>query len=193
VERFPALAGNKTSNFIVMNLLKERKAIDEALDSYRAQLDNIPDELFTVTPKGDGWSFAEVYSHILQATVGSAIALDRCVNNNCKPTNNRLTFLGRLMMFTGRFPPVKVKVPKAVDAKIPALKIDKEEAKNLLVKCRKRIDELTPLVNDALPSAKHKHARLGALDAKQWFKFIRIHLQHHLKQLDRIRKKFNIT
>ena len=93
-------------------------------------------------------------------------------------------------MFTGRFPPVKVKVPEKINALIPALKIDKEEAKNLLVKCRKRVDELVPLVKDALPPAKHKHPRLGALDAGQWLKFIRIHLQHHLKQLDRTRKKF---
>jgi uncharacterized linocin/CFP29 family protein len=26
------------------------------------------------------------------------------------------------------------------------------------------------------------------LNAQQWFKFIRIHLQHHIKQLDRIKK-----
>ena len=172
-----------------MNLIKERKAIEGALDSYRARLDSIPDELFTSTPKEGSWSFSEVYSHILQATLGSCIALERCANNNCKPTNNRLTFLGRLMMFTGRFPPIRVKVPEAVAAKMPALKIDKEEAKNLLIKCRKKIDELAPLVKDALPTAKHKHPRLGALDAKQWLKFIRIHLQHHLKQLDRIQNK----
>ena len=176
-----------------MNLLKERKAIEKALDSYRARLDTIPDDLFTVTPQEGSWSYAEVYSHILQATLGSCIALERCANNNCKPTNNRLTFLGRMMMFTGRFPPVRVKVPEAVAAKIPALKIDKEEAKNLLIKCRKRIEELAPLVNNAPPTAKHKHARLGALDARQWFKFIKIHLLHHLKQLDRIQKKFNRT
>ena len=182
--------GDKSFSFITVNPAKQQIAIYKALDSYRAQLDTIPDELFTETPKGGGWSFAEVYSHILQATLSSSIALDRCINNNCKPTNNRLTFLGRLMMFTGRFPPVKVKVPEKVNAVIPALKIDKEEAKNLLIKCRKRMDELMPLVKDAPPGAKHKHPRLGALDGRQWLKFIQIHLQHHLKQLYRIRKKF---
>ncbi|HZY37807.1 MAG TPA: DinB family protein [Mucilaginibacter sp.] len=175
---------------MVMNLLKERKAIDEALDNYRGRLDAVPDELFAVTPKEGEWSFAEVYSHILQTTLGSSIALERCANNNCKPTNNKLTFFGHFIMFTGRFPPIKVKVPEAVSARMPASKIDKEEAKNLLIKCRKRIEELAPLVKGALPSARHKHPRLGALDAKRWFKFIRIHLQHHLKQLDRLQKKF---
>jgi len=31
---------------------------------------------------------------------------------------------------------------------------------------------------------------LRMLDGKQWFKFIRIHADHHLKQLARITKKF---
>jgi hypothetical protein len=112
-----------------MNTAKERKAIDTALDNYRERLDDIPDEQFTETPKGGGWSYAEVYSHILQATLGSSIALERCTHDNCKPTTKGLTFLGRFMMFTGGFPPVRVKVPEAIAAKMPANKINKEEAK----------------------------------------------------------------
>jgi hypothetical protein len=171
-----------------MNTAKERKAIDTALDNYRERLDDIPDEQFTETPKGGGWSYAEVYSHILQATLGSSIALERCTHDNCKPTTKGLTFLGRFMMFTGGFPPVRVKVPEAIAAKMPANKINKEEAKNLLIKCRKRVEETSPLIKDSSPASRHKHPRLGMLNAKQWFKFIRIHLQHHLKQLDRIKK-----
>jgi hypothetical protein len=58
-----------------MNIAKEHKAINAALDIYRAQLDSIPDQFFTVTPPGGGWSYAEVYSHILKATLGSSISL----------------------------------------------------------------------------------------------------------------------
>jgi hypothetical protein len=173
-----------------MNIPAERKAIDAALDNYRAQLDTIPDDLFTETPPGGGWSYAEVYSHILQATLGSSIALERCTHNNCPPTKDGPTLIGRLMMFTGRFPPVKVKVPEAVATKTPVVKISKEEARNLLVKCRKRIDQTAPLIKRASPHARYKHARLGMLNAKQWFKFIRIHAQHHLKQMERIKKNF---
>ena len=59
-----------------MNIPKEQKAIDAALDDYRAKLDAIPEELFTETPPGGGWSYAEVYSHILKATLGSSIVLE---------------------------------------------------------------------------------------------------------------------
>jgi hypothetical protein len=132
-----------------------------------------------------------VYSHILTATLGSSVALERCTHNTCPPTTKGLTLLGRLMMFTGRFPPVKVKMPQALAEKTPVNKISKEEAKNLLVKCRKRIDDTTPLVKNSSPGPRYKHPRLGMLNAMQWYKFIRIHLKHHLDQLERIEKKFN--
>ena len=171
-----------------MNLARERKAIDAALDNYRAQIDEIPDEWFTETPAEGAWSFAEVYSHIMQATLGSSIAMERCVHNNCEPTLKGLTFLGRWVLFTGRFPPVKVKVPPSVHAKYPVVKVSKEDAKNLIIKCRKRLEGTMHLIKEAPPNARFKHPRMGMLDAAQWLKFIRIHLQHHLKQLERIRK-----
>ncbi len=173
-----------------MNPVKERFAIDAALDNYRAQLDSIPDDLFQTTPPAGGWSYAEVYSHILSATLGSSIALEKCANGTCPSTEDGPTFLGRLMMFTGSFPPIKVKVPAAIAAKMPVSKLSKEEAKNLLIKCRKRIDDTVPLVKGASTGSRFKHPRLGMLNAKQWLKFIRIHLVHHLKQLRRIEKKF---
>jgi hypothetical protein len=173
-----------------MDILKERKAIDTALDEYRARLDDIPDALFAETPPGGGWSYAEVYSHIMKATLGSSISLERCTHANCAPTSKGLTLIGHYMMLTGRFPPVGLTVPGDVAAKISAEKISKEEAKNLLIKCRKRIDDTSPLIKNSSSTSRNKHPRMGMLTAKQWYKFIRIHLYHHLKQLKRIENKF---
>ena len=172
-----------------MNIAKERRAIDAALDDYRAKLDTIPDEVFTETPPGGGWSYAEVYSHIMKATLGSCIALERCTHGNCPPTKQGLNLMGHFMMLAGIFPPVRLKMSEALAAKMPAEKISKENAKNLLIKCRKRIEETSPLIKDSSPDFRYKHPRLGMLTAGQWFKFIRIHLYHHLKQLKRIEKK----
>ncbi|UOE48605.1 DinB family protein [Mucilaginibacter sp. SMC90] len=174
-----------------MSIANERKAIDAALDEYRRQLDLIPDELFDVTPPDGSWSFAEVYSHIMQATLGSSIALERCTHGNCEPTKKGINWEGRILLLLGKFPPVKTKVPNAVNDKMAANKISKEDAKNLIIKCRKRVDTTAPLIPASSNASKYKHPRLGMLNAKQWFKFIRIHLQHHLKQLDRTKNKFN--
>jgi hypothetical protein len=173
-----------------MNLTKERRAIDAALDSYREQLDTLPDALFNETPAIGGWSYSEVYDHILKATLGSSIALERCTHNNCQPTTKGMNFWGWYTMLTGKFPPIKVEVPQEVAAKTPVTKISKEDARNLIIKCRKRVEDTSDLVKEARNSARYKHPRLGMLNAGQWYKFIRVHLEHHLKQLERIKESW---
>jgi hypothetical protein len=172
-----------------MNIAEERKKIDTILDEYRARVDMIPDEQFTETPINGGWSCAEVYSHIMQTTLASFIGLERCAYKNSELTSKGLSFWGIYVMVIGSFPPVKVKVPPKVEARMPATKVSKEEAKNLIIKCRKRVDEMLPVIKDASPASRFKHPRLGMLNAAQWFKFIRIHLAHHLNQLKRIENK----
>ena len=171
-----------------MNIGETRKKIEEVLDVYRKRLDTIPDDLFMVTPPDNGWSYAEVYSHILQADLGATTALEKCIKY-CKPTSVGRNTLGLLVLSFGRFPPWRTKVPAIVEARIPARKMSKEEARNMLIKCRQRISELTPLIHDSSEHCRVKHARLGMLNARQWFKFSLIHSKHHLKQLDRVEKK----
>lgn len=168
-----------------MKLAGERKAIEAALDAYRAWLDRLPDDLFDVTPPSGGWSFAEVYSHVLQSTLGASIAAEKCARGTAPTTRKGLNLLGRFMMLTNRFPPAKIKAPPV----IPVLKITKEEARNMIIKCRKRIESIAPLLPEAQDHHRISHPRLGMLHAKHWFKFLRVHLQHHLKQLERIEKE----
>jgi hypothetical protein len=174
-----------------MNIAKERRAIDEALNSYREEIDTLPDDLFDTTPHMGGWSYAEVYDHIMKASLGSSIALERCTNNNCPPTKKGLTLAGYYILFMNSFPPGGVKMPESVAGKMTPTKIDKEEAKNLIIKTRKRIDGIVGLVQGASLKTRWQHPRMGMLNAQQWLKFIRIHLQHHLKQLDRIKNNFS--
>lgn len=171
-----------------MNIARERIAIDAALDNYRNRLDTIADELFDVTPPGGGWSYAEVYSHIMQATIGATIAAERCANGTTEVTKKGLTFVGRLALFFRYMP--KVQVPAAEGAKIQAKKLTKEEARNLLIKCRSRIDTITPRIKDASVKNRFKHSIFGMMNTAHWYKLVLIHLSHHLAQLDRIKNKF---
>jgi len=164
----------------------ERIAIEAALDTYRAQLDHIPDEAFDLTPTSGGWSYAEVYDHIMKSTIGASIALEKSTQSSCVPTNKKPTLLGRLLLLFGRFPPVKIKVPESMADKIGPAKITKEDARNLIIKCRRRIDTVMPLIAQSKNNCRVNHPRMGMLNARQWLKFIRVHLQHHLKQLRRI-------
>lgn len=169
-----------------MNIAKELKSINAALDEYRRQLDTIPDKQFDVTPPKGGWSYAEVYSHIMQATIGGSIMLERCTHKTSKPVKGGVNWLGKYTLFMGLFPPVRIKTPEAAAARMAPQKISKEEAKNLIIKCRQRMEAMAILISENPSSRRAQHPRMGMLNANQWFKFIRIHLQHHLKQLTRI-------
>jgi hypothetical protein len=172
-----------------MNIPKELKAINTALDDYRSWLDAIPDEQFAITPPKGGWSCAEVYSHIMQSTIGASIMLERCTHSTTKPVKGGLNFWGRYVLFTGLFPPVKTKMTDAMAAKMAPKKIEKEEARNLIIKCRRRLEDMAALINTNPSTRRSQHPRMGTLNSWQWFKFIRIHLQHHLKQLQRIKNQ----
>jgi len=173
-----------------VSITTEHKRLNSIFDTYRAWIDSIPDEQFDQTPPHGGWSYAEVYSHIMQATMASTIALERCTHPSDKPNTGKENLMGKLVLLFAKFPPIKIKEPQSVTSKMPALKISKEEARNLIIKCRKRMDEMTELLKSTPSVRRSQHPRLGMLTATQWFKFIRIHLQHHLKQLNRISTNF---
>lgn len=171
-----------------MNLAAEHKAIIAALDEYRQQLDEIPDEQFDQTPAIGGWSFAEVYSHIMQASLGSTIAAEKCCRKTGVTTTKGLNLKGMIVFMLGQFPPGKRQAPPAVAALTK--KISKEGARNLIIKVRKRVDDVLEVIHHAPGNSKISHPGLGMLNAAQWLKFIRMHLQHHIKQLNRIKKSF---
>jgi hypothetical protein len=170
-----------------MSIAKDKKAVEEALAEYRRRLDVIPEEQFNATPPGGGWSYGEVYSHILQANLGSLIAIERCANGTGKIDDKHLGLLAQLVFLMGSFP-FKFKAPEKIAAQVN--NIGKEEARNLLVKLKAKIEQMVPVINKSSTFSKIKHPRLGLLNAKQWLRFIDIHTRHHLKQLNRIEKKF---
>ena len=170
-----------------MTLEAERRAIEATLDEYRTRLDAVADEQFDATPASGGWSYAEVYSHIMQATLGSTLALEKCTTSACIPSTKGRNLMG-MAVFTLNTIPIRIKMPPMMAQKNPPQKINKEDARNLIVKCRKRINDVFALIHDSSPHKRIKHPRFGMLNARQWFKFILIHLKHHIKQLNRIEK-----
>ena len=173
-----------------MSIAADKKHLDDTLKEYRRRLDVIPDAVFNTTPPGGGWSYGEVYSHILQADMASLIGIERCANGTGKIDSKRLNWLATLIFLFKRFPPVGLKVPKKFESL--TVNISKEEARNLLIKLKTRVDQLAPVINKASTFSKIKHPRLGMLNARQWLRFIAIHTAHHLKQLTRLDKKFKL-
>lgn len=170
-----------------MNAAKIKVSLHQIVAAYKAKLSSYPNEIFQLTPPINGWSYSEVYSHIFDASLLSLIAL---VNSASGKGENKPThFIVKLILLLGSLPPAKkYKVPKRLIERVK--KISKTEAMDFILEFEKALENAYPLIATANKTLKTKHPRLGYLNAKQWLRFIEIHLKHHLKQLERIEKSF---
>lgn len=169
-----------------MSVKRDKEKILNSLKFYSAFLKTVNEERFLKTPQIGGWSFAEVYAHILSANLLSVVAIEKCLNKTAEIKTRKPDWRVRLILFFGRFPPGKYKVPAVLAAAVK--KISKEEASNQLIKLTKKIEEIDNGFGRFNPDYKVKHPRLGYLDAKSWLRFIYVHSKHHQKQIRRIER-----
>jgi hypothetical protein len=120
----------------------------------------------------------------------SLLAIEKCIAGIGSPNRKSIHWLAWLILFFGRFPPVKFKAP----AKIAAMtrKISREDALILINKFKNRLGEVKSNINNANPYQKTKHPRLGLLNANEWLRFIEVHTIHHTRQLKRIGRKLTV-
>lgn len=173
-----------------MHTNKVYRSIIKATNTYQAQLLKMNEEDFQLSPPMGGWSYSEVYSHIFDSSLLSVMALNNCLKGEGE---YKATLFGvKLVLFFGSFPPgQKYKVPQRLAERVK--KIGTTAAQQLLTDFELQLGKTYPQLNQANPKVKVKHPRLGYLNAKQWFRFIEIHLKHHLKQLKRIENSFELA
>ncbi|MEH3113600.1 DUF1569 domain-containing protein [Pedobacter terrae] len=170
-----------------MTAAKIKASIHQVVDAYKSKLSNYPEDIFQITPPISGWSYGEVYSHIFDSSLLSLIAFEHAANGKgeSKPTH----LIVKLILLLGALPPAqKYKVPKRLAERVK--KISKTEALSFIQAFEKSLADNYLLLANTKSKSKTKHPRLGYLNAKQWLRFIEIHLKHHLKQLERIEKSF---
>jgi len=173
-----------------MSVKSNKNKVLKSLKFYREFLKTVNDDVFVRTPAQGGWSFAEVYAHIISANFLSLIAIDKCLNKSAEIKTRKPDWRVRLILFFGYFPPGKYKVPVAIAKSIK--KINPEEAKNDLVRLTKKIEEIDNGFSKYHPDYKVKHPVLGYLDAKAWLRFIYVHSRHHQRQLKWIEQLFSV-
>lgn len=170
-----------------MNTVKIKLSLLQIIGAYKLKLASYTDDIFQHRPPIGGWSYSEVYAHIFDASLLSLIAMDNCITGKGKKQPTHFTV--KLILLLGSLPPAKkYKAPKFLADRVR--KISKTEALDFILEFETALEKYYPKVNTADLQLKTKHPRLGYLNAKQWFRFIEIHLKHHLKQLGRIEKSF---
>ncbi|MCX2582817.1 DinB family protein [Pedobacter sp. MR22-3] len=170
-----------------MNTAKVRVSLNHIIASYISKLSSYTDDIFQLTPPISGWSYSEVYAHIFDASLLSLIAMDNSITGKGKKQATH--FMVKLILLLGSLPPAKkYEAPKILADRVR--KISKTEAMDFIMEFETALEKYYPKIATADLQLKTKHPRLGYLNAKQWFRFIEIHLKHHLKQLERIEKSF---
>jgi hypothetical protein len=166
-----------------MNTARVYQSITKIVNAYKVKLANQSEDNFTLTPPIGGWSYSEVYSHIFDASLLSLMAMSNCIKGEGEVKSTH--FAVKMILFFGSFPPnKKYIVPKRLAERVK--KINLMAAKQFITDFELQLLQALPLIKNADPKIKTKHPRLGYLNAKQWLRFIEIHLNHHLKQLNRI-------
>lgn len=161
--------------------------IHNLAEAYRTILSTIDDAQFQLTPSIGGWSYSEVYSHIFDSSILSLQAMENCLEGKGK--KHSTAFRARVVLFLGFLPPGrKYKVPAKLESRVK--KVTKMEAEELIHRFSQKLEPNYKRMAKARTDIKVPHPRLGYLNARQWLRFIEIHLKHHLKQLKRIENSF---
>ncbi|WP_129715333.1 DinB family protein [Pedobacter sp. SYP-B3415] len=167
-----------------MTVAATYQKIKSSVQVYQQVLDETADTSFERKPLNGGWSRSEVFWHIFDASLLSLQTALDCARGDGK--KRETPFISKLILFFGALPPGRYKMPGMLAER--SRSCSPAEARLLINRFLKALDEALPQLKRAPADIKTKHPRLGYFNAAQWLRFMWIHLRHHQKQLLRIER-----
>jgi hypothetical protein len=170
-----------------MSTAGDYQKIQRIVSVYRQKLEVTGEDVFQQSPSDGSWSYSEAYFHIFDASLLTLQTINDCIEGNGK--NKNTPWISRLILFFDTLPPgQKYKAPSMLADRLR--KISKKEAFELMDQFLLGLESSYSNLLGADPNKKTRHPRLGYFNAFQWFRFMEIHLNHHLKQTMRLHKHF---
>jgi hypothetical protein len=164
--------------------------IKESVESYIQALATINSSNWNAKPANNGWSFAQMYDHLIGAHYGMfARMIKGCASQAYGENAGEMNENGAKIFAYNSLPPIEIKVPEQFNVKQPEA-IDQEIAKDRLEKLLNELDALKGLVEGATKTYKIKHPLIGPLNAHQWYNMCDMHWRHHFRQLSKLQKEF---
>lgn len=164
-----------------MSLESDLARFERVCGTWIRALDDYEEIEWRRPPAPGTWSISQVYAHILEVATLSLSQLEKCIEREYgKP---RKTLAGHLVFLLGGLPPMRIRAPKTLSS-APSQPESKETVRGGLTEAIERMRRLIA----AVPSARgvSTHPILGKLTAREWFAFMAMHMQHHLRQKKRI-------
>lgn len=156
----------------------------KSIEVYENRLNNYNEENFLKKKTADVWSPAEVYAHIISANRMTIKAMGKAVRKEATSDSNPLSWAARIIFFINRMPKGR-KVPAVVEARTPKINSKLEAAEGLKV-LKVELESIWEQRDLWPDDQKFKHPALGMMNNRHWLKFMQIHTEHHLAQLNRI-------
>ena len=125
-------------------------------------------------------------SKVSKATIGWQIDYSlKVINNVCLATQNsdpetfknNMSFLGKLLLFLGKFPRGKAKAPKHVR---PPEIIIKEDLVSQVTDAKQNIETISKLPKNAY----FAYPMFGHVNTTRVVRFLEVHTKHHLKIIE---------
>ncbi len=175
---------------MTVNPSQTAKAIADAVQLYLKELQFFTEEQFTDSPPSGGWSFSELYCHLVQANNASLLAIEKCLYGQAGNGSSRAPLMSRIILYFGKLPRQRYKAPSKLASLVK--KISREDARNQMISFTNRLKEVAAKLVKSPGKCRVRHPRLGMLNTLEWLRFIEIHTNHHLKQLKRIKKDLRL-
>lgn len=138
-----------------------------------------------VAPEVSHWSVGEHLEHCALAVNRTAQGFEIALMTGPQAVPGGPSLAAKIILWTGFIPRGKGKAPKAVEPK----KLDADALHTALEKERNKLRELKPKIPGLIAAGwKLPHPIFGPLTPLQWLRFTEIHIRHHVKVIDDIRK-----
>ncbi|GAB2794960.1 DinB family protein [Rhabdobacter roseus] len=149
---------------------------------YHYSLDRYSDEQFAAKPSEEAWSLGQMYEHLYVATTFFFMAnVKRCLEKRKGQEGGEMNDSGRKVLQYNSFPPIKLKVPEALQGPEPVAR-SRAEYRPLWEVMVRQVEVLAQEVGTDPGLYKTPNPTFGWLNAEEWLRVCGMHTRHHLRQ-----------
>lgn len=168
---------------------------DKIVEKYTAhtrfwidELGSFSQQFFVQSQEGE-WSVAQVVDHLCKTTHKCLDMAELCCDG--KGEKGHISLGPAIFSFMGSFPPIKLRIknpPKEVKGIYTPENITIKMAEKSLREAELRMQRVLPKIKNADLTIRCKHWAGGWFNAFQWFQNSEMHIKHHIRQLERIKR-----
>ncbi len=157
------------------------------IERYKSALETYSMLQLRYQPAEDVWSISQVYDHVIVVAHEYLDEVEACATLKQEQQQGKTAF-GAQLFEVGGFPPIKIKLPKELNAP-PKNDESKDSLMRRLNEVLIRVNQLENEVDEMNPKFKIEHGGFGWLNAREWLDLVDMHFRHHVRQIDEMEQE----